>query len=162
MTRIAVVTLLGLLASGLPAEATEDALGQNLVRQLSCLNDPDATVALLHLEKTGRIGDNDGDRNDGETCWFMKPALKIEGVVFTRICATADDDALMVEMFPKFYYRGPGRPNGRLMRLTSKASVPALRSWAKKVLGNGPYEVGSSGREDDEKGISCAASSRRQ
>lgn len=162
MARIAVAALLGLLVSGLPAGAADDALGKNLIRQLSCSNDPYPTVALLHLEKTGRIGENDGDRNDGETCWFMKPALKIEGIVFTRICATADDDALMVEMFPKFYYRGPGQPNGRLVRLTSKASVPALRSWAKKVLGSGPYEVGSAGREDDEKAISCAASSRRQ
>lgn len=162
MARIAIAAFLGLLASGLPAQASDDALGRNLVRQLSCASDPDATVALLHLEKTGRIGENDGDRVDGETCWFMKPALRIEGIVFTRICATADDDALMVDMFPRFYYRGPGRPTGKLVRLTSKASVPALRGWAKEMLGNGPYEVGSSGREDGENAVSCGAGMRQQ
>lgn len=101
-------------------------------RQIACAYPPDPTAMLLYLSKTKRLDLKKGERIDSETCWTRRPALAIEGVSFTHICASAEDP-LLIELFPRLYYRGPGTSAGTGLRLITDADSAALDDWVKRI-----------------------------
>lgn len=101
-------------------------------RQIACAYPPDPTATLLYLNKAKRIDLKKGERIDSETCWPVRLALKLEGVTFTHICASAEDPVL-IELFPRLYYRGPGTSAGTGLRLITSVARPALDDWVKRI-----------------------------
>lgn len=101
-------------------------------RQIACAYPPDPTAMLLYLNKTKRLDLKKGERIDSGTCWILRPALGIEGVPFTHICASAEDP-LLIELFPRLYYRGPGTSAGTGLRLITDADRAVLDDWVKRI-----------------------------
>jgi hypothetical protein len=126
----------------------------HLLKQLSCKSDPDPTAILLFLNKTKRISLDKGDKADSETCWSVEPALTVRGAAFSHVCASAED-ALLIYLFPKLYWRGPGTSAGTGVRLVTDMDLDALRGWAKQELGDGPYQVESASSADGASEVSC-------
>jgi hypothetical protein len=142
------------VASAAPAVAEEQAFADHLLKQLSCTNDPDPTATLLYLNREKRIRLDDGEGMDSETCWAVEPAIEIQGVRFTHICGSAED-GLLIDLFPRFYWRGPGTSAGTGLRLITDLSEAALKAWAKEGLGDGPYHVRDAQFHEGKREISC-------
>ncbi|WP_054313208.1 hypothetical protein [Mesorhizobium sp. 1M-11] len=162
MKRRWLVALLTMALPVLPAPAAQsDAVfAEHVVRQLSCKSDPDPTATLLYLNKYKHIRLDAGDRIDSQTCWPLMPAHDIRGLSFTHVCASAEDP-MLIDLFPKLYYRGPGTSPGTRLGFITKASTEQLKTWAAKELGNGnPYKVGNASFQENEREISCSSLSR--
>ncbi|PLP58412.1 hypothetical protein CYK37_16070 [Mesorhizobium loti] len=162
MTRPGFIVLLTALLPVLPTAAAEDSetFAEHVLRQLSCKSDPDPTATLLYLNKYKRIQLNAGDRVDSQTCWALKPAFDIRSLSFTHVCASAEDP-ILVDLFPKLYYRGPGTSPGTELGFVTKASLEQLKTWAAKELGNeGPYRVDNASFQENEREVSCSNLSR--
>ena len=137
----AAALLLGTLhATTAAAQAADSAFEEHLLKQLSCKSDPDPTAVLLFLSKTKRIVLDKGDKIDSETCWSVEHELTVAGAVFSHVCASAEDP-LLIYLFPELYWRGPGTSAGTGLRLVTDMDLDALRGWATKELGDGPYQV---------------------
>ncbi|MFD9899329.1 hypothetical protein [Mesorhizobium sp. NPDC059025] len=150
------------LTAALPAVAAQDneVFADHVVGQLSCKSDPEPTATLLYLNKYKHIQLSAGDRVDSQTCWALKPALDIRGLSFTHVCASAEDP-LLIDLFPKLYYRGPGTSPGTELSFVTKADTEQLKAWAAKELGSdGPYRVGDASFQDNEREVSCSSLSR--
>lgn len=153
MSRLAAICL-SAAAATTPAIAGDEAFVDHLMNQLSCRNDPDPTAALLYLNREKRISLKDGDRIDSATCWAIKPQLDVRGMRFAHICGSAEDP-LLIDLFPKLYYRGPGTSAGTGLRLVTNASQSALEGWAKQELGDGPYRVEDAAFHEGKREVSC-------
>ncbi|MGE0150833.1 MAG: hypothetical protein AB7R87_26055 [Parvibaculaceae bacterium] len=119
------------------AEDIDQSFIDHLQREIVCLASPDPTATLLYLSRHRHIDAKKGDRADGESCWVIYPPLKIDGIAFTHICASGQDP-LLIELYPLFYYRGPGPSPGMGLRLITKDEEAAADDWlerAKKRLG---------------------------
>lgn len=114
------------------AQGDDDHFIDHAVRQIACAYPPDPTAMLLYLNKTKHIDLKKGERIDSETCWSLRPPLAIEDVSFTHMCASAEDP-LLIELFPRLYYRGPGTSAGTGLRLITDAERPALDEWTKRI-----------------------------
>jgi hypothetical protein len=156
----AAALVLSAAASTADEELSESAFPGHVLRQLGCRSDPDPTLTLLFLVKHKRIQVDTGDKVDSETCWAIKPDLELAGASFSDICASAEDPFL-VEHFPELYWRGPGTSPGTGLTLVSAMSLDAARDWAKRVLGEGPYEVDQASWHDGKTEISCNNLARR-
>jgi hypothetical protein len=140
MARIAAWERLALLAFGwvvsTPVSAPAQDVGQNFVdhlqRQVICQSSPDPTPTLLYLSRNKHIDAKKGVRTDSETCWTIYPPLKIDGVAFTQICASAEDP-LLIELFPLLYYRGPGTSPGMGLRLITNDDEAAVDDWLERA-----------------------------
>jgi hypothetical protein len=156
MLRVALGVLLALCAGAAPAaaESADFAFQEHLLRQLSCIADPDPTHVLLYLAKTKRIALDTGDRADSETCWKIEPAIDLRGAAFSAICASAEDP-LLIELFPRLYWRGPGTSAGTGLQLVTGMNLETASDWAKRELGNGPYQVAAAYDEEEKTEISC-------
>jgi|GEM_PF-3723945 len=119
-----------------PVSAAAQELGQNfidhLARQIICQSPPDPTPALLYLSRNRHIDAKKGQRADSETCWIIYPPLKIDGIGFTHVCASADDP-LLIELFPLLYYRGPGTSPGTGLRLVTNEDEAAVDDWIERA-----------------------------
>jgi len=122
------------LAISPPAPAQE--IGQNFIdhlqRQIICQSPPDPTPALFYLSRNKRIDAKKGQRTGNESCWIIYPPLKIDGIGFTSICASADDP-LLAELFPLFYYRGTGASPGTGLRLVTNDEEKAVDDWLERA-----------------------------
>ncbi len=108
-------------------------------RQIICQSPPNPTATLLYLSRNKHIDAKKGQRTGSETCWTIYPPLKIDGIAFTNICASAEDP-LLAELFPLLYYRGTGASPGTGMRLITNDDETAVDNWlesAKARLGLG-------------------------
>jgi len=112
------------------AQQENEAFVDHAIRQIACAYPPDPTATLISLNKTKRI--KKGERADSETCWGLGPPLRIEGVAFTHICASAEDP-LLIELFPRLYYRGPGTSAGTGLRLVTNEERPAVEDWLMRI-----------------------------
>lgn len=112
------------------AQQEDEIFSDHAVRQIACAYPPDPTATLLYLNKAKRL--KKGERADGETCWSLGPPLGIDGVVFTHICASAEDP-LLINLFPRLYYRGPGTSAGTGLRLVTNEARPAVEGWLKRA-----------------------------
>ena len=132
--RLAFLTLVLTIAAYVPSHAQEEKehFIDHAARQIACAYPPDPTAMLLYLNKTKRLDLKKGERIDSETCWPLRPPLGIEGVSFTHICASAEDP-LLIELFPRLYYRGPGTSAGTGLRLITNADSAALDGWVKRI-----------------------------
>jgi len=146
--------LLFVAAAATPAMAGDEAFIEHLLNQLSCQNDPDPTATLLYLNREKRISLKDGDMIDSETCWAVKPQLEMRGMRFSHVCGSAEDP-LLVDLFPKLYYRGPGTSAGTGLRLLTDAGQSELESWAKQELGDGPYRTEDAAFHEGKREVSC-------
>ena len=130
----ALVILILACPTGALAQAPE--VGQSFIdhvqRQIICQSPPEPTAALFYLSRNKRIDAKKGKRVDSETCWMIYPPLKIDDVAFTDICASADDP-LLSELFPLFYYRGPGTSPGTGLRLITKDDEAAVDNWLERA-----------------------------
>lgn len=159
-----------LSAIGSPISAPAQEVGQNfidhLARQIICQSPPDPTPTLLYLSRNKHIDAKKGQRTDSETCWIIYPPLKIDGIDFTNVCASAEDP-LLIELFPLLYYRGPGTSPGTGMRLVTNDDEAAVDNWierAKARLGLGGETKLDIGEPTFVKGkteISCNSASFR-
>jgi hypothetical protein len=140
-------------------ELNESAFEGHVLRQLACKSDPDPTLALLFLVKHSRIQMDAGDKVDSETCWTIEPDLELAGASFSDICASAENPFL-IKQFPQLYWRGPGTSAGTGLRLVTAMSLEATRDWAKRVLGEGPYQVDHASWQDGKTEVSCNNLSR--
>jgi hypothetical protein len=131
---IACLILALMIVVQVPADAqdSDDGFIDHAARQIACAYPPDPTAMLLYLNKSKRIDLKKGQRIDSETCWTLRPSLAIEDVSFTHICASAEDP-LLVELFPRLYYRGPGTSAGTGLRLITNAESAALDDWVKRI-----------------------------
>jgi hypothetical protein len=155
-----------LLASSTPALAQE--AGQNFIdhlqRQIICQSAPDPTPSLFYLSRSKRIDAKKGQRIDNATCWVIYPPLKIDGVSFTNICASADDP-LLVDLFPTFYYRGPGTSPGTGMRLVTNDDEKTVDDWLERakarlgVKGETELDIGEPTLVKGKTEISCNSTS---
>jgi hypothetical protein len=122
-------------AIGTPVSAPAQEVGQNfidhLARQIVCQSPPDPTPTLLYLSRNRHIDAKKGQRTDSETCWIIYPSLKIDGIGFTHVCASAEDP-LLIELFPLLYYRGPGTSPGTGLRLVTDADEAAVDDWLER------------------------------
>lgn len=134
LSRIAYFILV-LMIGALPAAHAQGDDGpfiDHAARQIACAYPPDPTAMLLYLNRIKRLDLKKGERVDSETCWSLRPPLRIEGVSFTHICASAEDP-LLIELFPRLYYRGPGTSAGTGLRLITDADSAALDGWVKRI-----------------------------
>lgn len=130
------------------------ALDEHVLAQLACQKVPDATYALIALERGGRIQSATATLMDSATCWPIGPALDLAGISFSEICASAED-ALLIELFPDFYYRGPGTSPGISLALVTEASVADATEWAAAHLEGDRYRIEESYRVEGSVEISC-------
>jgi hypothetical protein len=156
----AAALVLSAAASTAAEELSESAFPGHVLRQLGCRSDPDPTLTLLFLVKHERIRVDAGDKIDSETCWAIKPDLELAGASFSDICASAEDPFL-VEHIPQLYWRGPGTSPGTGLRLVTAMSLDQTRDWAKRVLGEGPYQVEAASWQEGKTEISCNSLARR-
>ncbi len=146
------------------AQDGDDRFIDHAVHQIACAYPPDPTAMLLYLNKTKRIDLKKGERIDSETCWSLRPPLEIEGIAFTHICASAEDP-LLIELFPRLYYRGPGTSAGTGLRLITDAERPALDGWIKRineralVKGDTKLVVGAPSFAEGKAEVSCNSTS---
>ncbi len=142
------------LASPVAAQELDQVVADSLLEQLSCKADPDPTAILLYLNKTKRIALDGGDKVDSETCWPIRPQLRIAKINFTHICASAEEP-LLLYLFPRLYWRGPGTSAGTGLRLITETSIEDLKLWAASALGNGPYQIDEAASQSGKSEISC-------
>jgi hypothetical protein len=142
------------LASPAFAQEFDQVFADSLLEQLSCKADPDPTAVLLYLNKTKRITLDGGDKSDSETCWPIRPQLRLAKMNFTHICASAEEP-LLLYLFPRLYWRGPGTSAGTGLRLITEASIEVLKPWAASALGNGPYQIDEAVSQSGKSEISC-------
>lgn len=114
------------------AQGASGTFTDHLLRQIICRSLPDPTATLLYLSRNGRIDAKKGERVDSETCWSIRPSLKIDGITFTHICASAEDP-LLIELFPRLYYRGPGTSPGTGLRLVTNEDEAAVDEWIERA-----------------------------
>ena len=154
------------LAISMPAAAQE--VGQNFVdhleRQIICQAAPDPTPALFYLSRNKRIDAKKGQRASNETCWAIYPPLKIDGVSFTDICASADDP-LVVDLFPTFYYRASGTSPGTGLRLVTNDDEKTVDDWLERakarlgIKGETELDIGEPTLAKGKTEISCNSTS---
>ena len=124
------------LMIGVPASAQaqddDGSFTDHAARQIACAHPPDPTAMLLYLNKAKRIDLKNGERIDSETCWRLRPPLAIAAISFTHICGSAEDP-LLIELFPRLYYRGPGTSAGTGLRLITDAERSAVDDWIKRI-----------------------------
>lgn len=125
---IIVLMICGSITSA--AQQEDEAFVDHAMRQIACAYPPDPTATLIYLNKAKRI--KKGERADSETCWGLAPPLRIEGVAFTHICASAEDP-LLIKLFPRLYNRGPGTSAGTGLRLVTNEGRPAVEGWLKRI-----------------------------
>jgi hypothetical protein len=118
-------------ATSVPAQEVSGSFADHLTRQVICQYPPDPTATLFYLGRNKRIDLKKGQRADNETCWPIRPALKIDGIAFTHICASAEDP-LLIDLFPLLYYRGPGTSPGMGLRLVTDADESAVDDWIER------------------------------
>jgi hypothetical protein len=165
-TRLANLVLILMIAAPVSSYAQDgdDAFTDHAARQIACAYPPDPTAMLLYLNKTKQVDLKKGERVDSETCWSLRPSLAIEGVSFTHVCASAEDP-LLVELFPRLYYRGPGTSAGTGLRLITDAERPALDEWVTRITeramvkGDTRLVVGPSSLSEGKSEVSCNSTS---
>jgi len=67
-----------------------------------------------------------------------------------------------IEKFPQLYWRGPGTSAGTGLRLVTAMSLEETRDWAKRALGDGPYQVDHASWQDGKSEVSCNNLERKQ
>lgn len=153
-----------MIAAPVSAQDENETFIDHAARQIACAYPPDPTAMLLYLNKTKRIDLKTGQRIDSETCWGLRPPLAIEDLSFTHICASAEDP-LLIELFPRLYYRGPGTSAGTGLRLITEAERPALDEWIKRIneraliKGDTKLVVGSPSFGEGKTEVSCNSTS---
>ncbi|RWK37903.1 hypothetical protein [Mesorhizobium sp.] len=154
---VAAVTalLLGVSTAAFSQEAPE-AFAEHLIHQLTCKHAPDPTATLLYLNKSKRINLDRGEGADSETCWAIRPQLEVKGATFTHICASAED-RLLLDLFPRLYWRGPGTSAGTGLRLVSGEDTATIKDWIKRTItaDETKLEVGEPTFVDGRTEISC-------
>lgn len=133
-----------------------EALDDHVLAQLACQKAPDATYALITLERGGRIESATATLSDGATCWSIRPEIDLAGIGFSDICASAEDP-LLIELFPDFYYRGPGTSPGISLALVTQASVADATEWAAAHIEGQRYRIEESFRVEGGVEISCSS-----
>ncbi|WP_353646238.1 hypothetical protein [Mesorhizobium sp. WSM2239] len=131
-TTVSVALLLGVSTAAHSQEAQE-AFTEHLIHQLACKHAPDPTATLLYLNKSKRINLDRGEGADSETCWAVRPPLEVKGATFTHICASAEDP-LLLHLFPRLYWRGPGTSAGTGLRLVSDEETITIKDWIKRTI----------------------------
>ncbi|MGE0240865.1 MAG: hypothetical protein AB7F09_16640 [Parvibaculaceae bacterium] len=156
------------MAAGAPTAASAQDLGDaftdHLQRQIICQSAPDPTATLLYLSRKKRIDAKKGERADSETCWKIYPVLKIDGVGFMHVCASAEDP-LLIELFPLFYFRGPGTSPGTGLRLVTTDAEAAVDDWLERakerlgIKGDTRLDIGEASSGAGKTEISCNSTS---
>ena len=129
-------------------------LDEHILAQLACQKAPDATFALIALERAGRIESTTATLMDSATCWLIGPSLDLAGISFSHICASAEDP-LLIELFPDYYYRGPGTSPGISLALVTQASMTDATEWAAARVEGQRYRIEKSARVEGSVEISC-------
>lgn len=152
----ATVLVLGASTAVFSQEAQEKAFAEHLIRQLACKHAPDPTATLLYLNKSKRINLDRGEGADSETCWVVRPPLEVRGATFTHICASAED-RLLLDLFPRLYWRGPGTSAGTGLRLVSDEDTATIKDWIKRTIAadETKLEIGEPTFVDGRTEISC-------
>jgi hypothetical protein len=154
------------LAISTPAPAQE--VGQDFIdhleRQIICQAAPDPTPTLLYLSRNRHIDAKKGQRTDSETCWAIYPTLKIDGIGFSHVCASAEDP-LLIELFPLLYHRGPGTSPGTGLRLVTDDDEKAVDDWLERakarlgIKGETELDIGEPTLAKGKTEISCNSTS---
>jgi hypothetical protein len=109
----------------------DDSIYWNVVENLSCQRDPDATYLLYYLEQREIIDPSKAIKWDSMSC-FPTSKLTIDGLSVKYVCASTESAATR-ELFPQFYWRGPGTSPGVIMSLLSDASPSEIETWWEKI-----------------------------
>src|SRR5690606_20677971 len=81
------IAILAITASSAGASEALDAF----LEQLQCNAPPDATDALLGMLEDGTLDPDSRQGVRSTYCWTLTPAIDIQSVSFTRLCASNDD-----------------------------------------------------------------------
>lgn len=140
MRSMAIGLTLAILAG--PAFA-QTALGDAAIQELGCRRTPNPTPIIRALvdAKLIRLADQKG--YDSVSCWRLRQPLDLRGLAITGMCAS-EENQLIRQQNPKFYWRGPGTSPGTLISVATSASPATVKAWAAANLGAGKAQVDKS------------------
>jgi hypothetical protein len=125
---------LATLALSMPAiaQAQSSAFEDHVIEQLACLRRPTPTPTITHLVRSKLIDLKSQQGYDSISCWKLSKPLRLKGLSITAVCAYEDDD-LIKQQHPGYYWRGPGTSPGVQLTLITPASPNAARQWWAKA-----------------------------
>jgi hypothetical protein len=133
----------------------------NLIEQLACQKRPNPTPILTHLMRNKYIRLEEKDGYDSISCWKVVKPLSVRGLPVVGVCAYEEDD-LVVNQHPGYYWRGPGTSPGVQITLVTSVNPNVASSWWKETTEQIKVtpEIEKSSFFDGMTEVSCNESSR--
>jgi len=136
--KIVLISLALMIAQ--PTLAKTNALRQALLRELGCRSAPNPTPIINSLAKDRLIGLADQRRYGGVTCWRLRQALDLKGLVVTEVCS-AEGNYIVRKKYPKIYVQIPRGSWETLIAVKTNTDEIAAMSWAGSNLRGGKSRV---------------------
>lgn len=114
------------------AQAQSTAFEDHVIQQLACLRRPNPTPTITHLVRSRLIDLKNQQGYDSISCWKLSKPFRLKGLPITAVCAYEDDD-LIKQQHPGYYWRGPGTSPGVQLTIVTSATPNAARQWWAKA-----------------------------